>query len=549
MSGAEAGDARAAVTAMAEAARATWVAGNRADGQRLQACYELFRACVRDEASGVDDARPGYGVVDPFDVCSNRLVAAFAISGGRADRMIALSVDLTERCPSVLGALVQGRIDQQAAELLVRQLRTVDDSVVDRVQQEALDAYLAAIESGQCLGINAVRDLVDECISRHDADGIRLRCEDAARDRGVHISKGQDGMSTLRAHLATDEMAVLAEALDQHATAHAEATQTTSSGGTASPGGTGDSSRRPLADRRADALMALVCGEPAGSADTAEGSPLRPKVTVIAARSGPDGGEPQVAFPRTGQSSIQALLAMLGVADGAVLERIDPAIGAHDDPDRYQTYRPSAALARAIRLRDGTCRHPGCTVPAEYGDIDHVVPFNHDDPAAGGATREDNHCIFCRRHHRFKTFSGWNYTMTPDGTLTITAPDGTVMRTEPSGPLAVYRRQQQLDEADKWDRQQRRTPTVQPDADPPAEPTYFQRRAARTRTERRIATRVHQEARQRAQRKAATNTDARADTRPETGAGASAPPGDPDLHPPVSVIEARLQDLLDPPPF
>ncbi len=29
-----------------------------------------------------------------------------------------------------------------------------------------------------------------------------------------------------------------------------------------------------------------------------------------------------------------------------------------------KTYRPGAALDRAVRARDGTCRMPGCTTPA-----------------------------------------------------------------------------------------------------------------------------------------------------------------------------------------
>lgn len=537
MSGAQ-GDG-GSVTALAEAARATWVAGNRADGERLRACYALFRACQRADSSGVDEGvRPGYAVVDPFDVCSNHLVAQFAISTGRADRMIGLSVDLTERYPRVLDALLQGRLDQRAAELLARQMHTVDDAVVDRVQREAVDEYLAAIEAGRRLGDKAIRDMIDQAIARHDADGIGLRREDAARERGVRISKGHDGMSTLWAHLAADELAVVAEHLDRRVAAFAEAATEAEAEAEAA-----DLSGRSLAEQRADALMALICGEPVGSPlahrashpPEGAGASLRPKVTVIA---GPDGAEPAVQFPRTGDSSIRALVAMLGTADGASIESIDPTIGAHDDPSRFQTYRPSAALARAIRLRDGTCRHPGCTVPAELGDIDHVIPFDHGDPTAGGQTREDNHCILCRAHHRFKTFSDWRYSMAPDGTLTIKAPDGTTMHTTPTGPLAAYRRREQAEEHSRWDRQQRRAPDTRPGADPPAEPTYWHRRAARARAERRIAARAHQAARERAQRQATA-----APTPGATDQNAA------DQNATVSVIETRLHDLLHPPPF
>lgn len=495
---------------LSAASRAAWEADNRADAARLKACYALYRECVHEEASGArDDVRPGYAVVDPFEVCCTHLIAVFPLSSGRAATMVSLSVDLTERYPAVLAALAAGRLDQRAAELLARQMRTVDPAVLSRVQQEAVDAYLAAIEAGERPGEGAVRGMVDEIIARHDADGIRQRREDASRDRGVTVSRGADGMSTVWATLASDEAAVLAEKLDQRAEEFA------------------DLAHYSLAERRADALMSLVLGQ---RGDGSSDSPLRPRVTVIAGPGTAD-GEPVVQFPRTGDSSIRALLALLGSSAGATLERVDPTMGAADDPEHAQKYRPGAALARAIRLRDGTCRHPGCTRDAEYGDLDHLVPFNHDDPARGGPTLERNNLIFCRRHHRFKTFSGWDYRMAPDGTLTITTPDGKTVVTRPSGPVAAYRREQARAEQAKWDAQQKRTrpgvpaghPTTDHRTDDAATPTYWHRRAQRVRAERRAAKR---------------------------GRARPATPPDSRKVPLESQVEKRLAELLeDPPPF
>ncbi|MCD2264478.1 HNH endonuclease, partial [Dietzia aurantiaca] len=125
-------------------------------------------------------------------------------------------------------------------------------------------------------------------------------------------------------------------------------------------------------------------------------------------------------FARTGEAALQSLLDMLACSDGASLHRIDPTPGAADDPHAALRYRPTTTLAHRIRLRDGTCRHPGCTVPADACDLDHVVPFNHTDPTHGGQTVEANMACLCRRHHRFKTFNDWHYQLDPDGTLIIT---------------------------------------------------------------------------------------------------------------------------------
>ncbi|WP_187776316.1 hypothetical protein [Antrihabitans cavernicola] len=44
------------------------------------------------------------------------------------------------------------------------------------------------------------------------------------------------------------------------------------------------------------------------------------------------------------------------------------------------SYRLTAELERWIRAQDGTCRFPGCTVPAQLTDIDHGEPFDHEIP-------------------------------------------------------------------------------------------------------------------------------------------------------------------------
>ncbi len=46
-------------------------------------------------------------------------------------------------------------------------------------------------------------------------------------------------------------------------------------------------------------------------------------------------------------------------------------------PDGEPGYRPSAALAEYVRIRDLFCRFPGCSVPADHCDIDHSVPWPH----------------------------------------------------------------------------------------------------------------------------------------------------------------------------
>lgn len=83
-----------------------------------------------------------------------------------------------------------------------------------------------------------------------------------------------------------------------------------------------------------------------------------------------------------------------------------------------EKYRIPAAMARLVRLRDGSCRFPGCSIPARQCDLDHVRAW----PA--GPTAPHNLIALCRRHHRIKQRPGWRVRIHPDATVTWTDPTG-----------------------------------------------------------------------------------------------------------------------------
>ncbi|MCT2274079.1 HNH endonuclease signature motif containing protein [Dietzia cinnamea] len=594
------------MTGLTAAAREGWAAENRAAAQRLVACYALLQECWREYGHGIDgshEARPGHAVVDGLVAAAGYVVAAMSISARRAEKMLSFAWELHTRYPAILEAMAAGLMEQRVAELLARQMATVRGDVLEQVQRQVVEDYLNGVAAGIRLGDKALRDDIDAVIGRYDPDAIRLRKEDANRGRGVRIGKGVDGMSTVSALLATEEAAVLAEALDQRVADHDAADTAAAQAAAAARAGAPDTDpdtdtesapvepepRYSKAERRADALMSLICGDtpthpdthPDTDTDTGTGTGtgtdsnagpgdpsaatgggqglapvLRPKVTVIATGdNGRDDHGARVEFTRTGQAALHTLMEMLATSDGASFEQVDPRLGAADDTSAALRYRPGAELARRVRLRDGTCRHPGCAVPADDCDLDHVVPFNHADPAAGGQTIEANLVSQCRRHHRFKTFSDWTYKLEPDGTLIVTTPDGTVMLTRPDGPLAQYRREHQRDEADAWARQQRRNPNPDTGAGILDEATYFARRAQRLARERaRTAARNAADATSPPPETAADTTPGPAPRERMTHAAASRwwernKPTDSTLEKAIlHALHEHLDELLQPPP-
>ncbi|MFT4211079.1 MAG: DUF222 domain-containing protein, partial [Microbacterium sp.] len=61
---------------------------------------------------------------------------------------------------------------------------------------------------------------------------------------------------------------------------------------------------------------------------------------------------------------------------------------------------------RAIKLRDGGCVIPGCTVPADWCEIHHVIAH-----ANGGPTHTDNGVALCWFHHRWIDHGEWQVRM------------------------------------------------------------------------------------------------------------------------------------------
>jgi len=105
---------------------------------------------------------------------------------------------------------------------------------------------------------------------------------------------------------------------------------------------------------------------------------------------------------------------------GGTGPRVTAGVGGIED-----RYRPSQRLRALVCLRDGTCRFPGCHIPAKACDLDHVQPW------PGGATEAGNLIALCRHHHRIKQSPRWRVRLHDDGTVTWWYPDGRTLTTHP----------------------------------------------------------------------------------------------------------------------
>ncbi|MBG6216828.1 hypothetical protein IWX75_001272 [Arthrobacter sp. CAN_A6] len=90
------------------------------------------------------------------------------------------------------------------------------------------------------------------------------------------------------------------------------------------------------------------------------------------------------------------------------------------------SYVVPADLRNWLRIRDKTCRHPGCNRGAINSEIDHTTPWAH-----GGETSHTNLGHLCRYHHALKTAGHWHYTQPIPGTIVATSPAGRTYTTYP----------------------------------------------------------------------------------------------------------------------
>jgi hypothetical protein len=252
-------------------------------------------------------------------------------------------------------------------------------------------------------------------------------------DRRVVITAGEDGMSELWALLPGVQARQIQQALTT----------------TAQQMGADDA--RSMDQRRADTMVDLLLGrgEPSNvdvqvivTADTLTGQSNQPgrvpglgpvtpgQITELlgSATTGSAGASANNGAGTGAGVDADGCSSGPGVGSQVTFRRLvtDLATGVLTDiaEDRY---RPSAALDRAVRARDVTCRFPGCRRSADSvgTDLDHTVPY----PA--GPTAATNLAVLCRRHHRLKHTAGWTVHLLPTGVMTWTTPTGRQFVTEP----------------------------------------------------------------------------------------------------------------------
>jgi len=182
-------------------------------------------------------------------------------------------------------------------------------------------------------------------------------------------------------------------------------------------------------------------GRPAGTGQARSPGQARADALVALARAGLDAGRlPELAGERphltiTADVATVAGLAARGggTADwvGAVTAETVRRLGCDASLTRVLLAGPSEVLdvgrrtrvvspaqRRALVVRDGGCRFPGCDRPPWWTDAHHLLHW-----ADGGPTDLANLVLLCRGHHRLLREGGWALAGDPAGELVAGPPE------------------------------------------------------------------------------------------------------------------------------
>jgi len=159
-----------------------------------------------------------------------------------------------------------------------------------------------------------------------------------------------------------------------------------------------------MAAQRADAVMAIANERARG--DRPNRTPIEVLVTVpvaglhTSAEASAPGAPTDIAMTADGEALAPATIQRLCCDAGVVVAAVDQ----HGEPLSVgrKTRTISAAIKRALLLRDATCRFPGCT-NRHFVDGHHVEHW-----ANGGETSLSNLMLLCSAHHRLLHEGGFS---------------------------------------------------------------------------------------------------------------------------------------------
>jgi len=337
---------------------------------------------------------------DGFLSVSAWLVARHRVAPSTATRRIRMARSL-EVMPQAAQAFSGGELSDSAVGLLAAARESLPEAFT-RCEE-------ALLEAARTLPVAALRSVIEYWRQSQDLAEAEREEDERFEQRNLNVSPTLHGMVRVDGDLDPETgqslMSALRAVMDADARTHP------------SP-----EFRRP-GQRRADAL-GQICRVWMDSSDRPAILGERPHVVVTLDLEALEG--------RAGRSELQDAgvvtpeSARRLACDARVSRVITDGTSQPLELGRSSKVVPPS-LRRAVTVRDGGCRFPGCGRPPGWCDAHHVQHW-----ADGGATSLDNLVLLCRPHHR-AIHRGFGLEMV-DGQPVFSRPDGTPLDEDRAPP-------------------------------------------------------------------------------------------------------------------
>lgn len=456
---------------------------NRLEAERAAVLTRLYD--LRDGARRVRE-ETSRRFVDDWDELVAEVGAALGVGRTAAGSAVHRGLDLRERCPRVFELFAAGVVSPAVVREVLRASAAVVDEDVALAFDERITAWLTA-RSGQSLSVRAVTDAAKGVLVRLDPAAARETPPAPPRER-LEFHTRADGLVDLEAVMPKHEALRLSALIGPVAQSvcrddgrtlgqrQVAALVALTEGYESLACLCGKEScelraARPRTgavsqDIRALAVIVLNESDLADAmADAADAldddaAPPEPEPDLFT-----DDPADETGHVATGDIAVEhdegidagggavVLTGDPGITGPVTVEQARALIAAsqtqwrvlgHRDPETGEVhargaggYRPTWYQLLVMRLTYPTCVFPGCTVPSDRCQADHVTEYDHHQPTDGGTTTvagrgsPGNLVPLCGFHHRIKTETGWLSDLLPDGTVEWRHPAGGVHTVPP----------------------------------------------------------------------------------------------------------------------
>ena len=426
--------------------------GRQVDAARVASAHDVARRAAIDVGSGSLIKKLGcrntVDVITTVTRVSVREVKRRLALGNFTAVRAGVGAPLPVLYPAVGAALAAGTIGVDAAETIVAGLdkvaRRADQGQLNTAEQHLVDVATGAptgvptvdANGDPCpmfaLPADSLRGLVAVYQARLDPNGIAPL--DRAREAKSSIGFGllREGLYPLIGGMTPLDRGIMEKFWAAHfATTTPTFTPTNNTADTDDTAGetadSGDISAardvvcvdtRPAGEKRADIVRALfVAGARHPDAPTIGGAAPTVMVHINAADLEAGRGVGWI-------DGLDAPLSLTTVTDLMKISDVEPIVYDKNgilvqvgSPQNRRKRLFDHLQRKAITARDGGCIIPGCTVPAYFCELNHVVPYSE-----GGDPVISNGCSICWWHHQgLDNLGGWRVRMT-NGLPQVKAP-------------------------------------------------------------------------------------------------------------------------------